>query len=85
MRERYIHAGDWVRIDCPRLPWFHGQIAEVVHDVYYFTYPNPYSLVKLAISFTPGYTTTNWNSNELILLDDEYERAVETFGEDYFA
>ena len=80
MREREIRTGDWVRINKPELPWFHDQIAEVLWSKGYGECDaRP---VHLAVN---GHTsTTGWTLDEVILLDDEYERAVETFGEDYF-
>jgi len=81
-------VGDWVVIDYPSLPWFHGGEAEVV-EVFgggaagLGWHPDG-GMVMLAISCTPGYTTTLWPVDRLTEVDD-YNEAVKVFGEDYFA
>jgi hypothetical protein len=82
-----IQVGDWVEINCPHLPWFHGQVAEVV-ELYpsgYFSGSWSALVATLAISFTPGHTTTNWNLTALRETTSPYAEAVRVLGEDYFA
>lgn len=79
-----IEIGDWVEIHSGP-SHFIGQIAEVVGTWPFPTYgENGY--LSLEISFTPGYTHTNWRADQVVLLPRFQERqlAVEVLGEDYF-
>lgn len=74
-----IAIGDWVEINCPEKPWFHGEVGEVV-DV--FDILNAmYGMAEVTVSKTPGFPITRWLLTHLKPLPD---RTVEILGEDYF-